>query len=111
MGRPSALEGDTNATATRDRELSGGSHLGRRPPQSQPNWDAHEAFIDELTEDETIVMGGPFSDHTGAMLLLQGVSTEEARSLVDQDPFVRNQVFVLDDVREWSILVDRLTTR
>jgi len=56
-------------------------------------------------------MGGPFSDHTGAMLLLQGVSTEEARRLVDQDPFLKNEVFVLDDIREWTIFVDRLTPR
>jgi len=81
------------------------------PPQAQPNWDAHEAFVDEVVERRTIVMGGPFSDHTGAMLLLEGVSPEEARRLVDQDPFVRNQVFVLEDVREWTIFVDRLTAR
>lgn len=88
-----------------------GPTWGEGPPQTQPDWDAHEAFVDELVERGTIVMGGPFSDYTGAMLLLEGVRHEEARSLLDQDPFVRNQVFVLDDVREWTIFVDRLTTR
>jgi len=86
-----------------------GATWGEGPPQSQPDWDAHESFIDELVERGTIVMGGPFSDHTGAILLLDGVSPEEARRLVDQDPFVKNKVFVLDDVREWTIFVDRLT--
>ena len=86
-----------------------GPTWGEGPPQTQPNWDAHEAFVDDLVEGGTIVMGGPLSDHTGAMLLLEGVSTEEARRLVDQDPFVKNKVLVLDDVREWTIFVDRLT--
>lgn len=81
------------------------------PPQEQPDWDAHEAFVDQLVANGTIVMGGPFSDCTGAMLLLEGVSPEEARRIVDHDPFVKNEVFVLDDIREWTIFVDRLTPR
>jgi uncharacterized protein len=69
----------------------------------------HEAFSDQLVDRGTIVMGGPFSDHTGAMLLLEGVSTEEARRVFDLDPFVKNQVFVVDDIREWTIFVDSPT--
>jgi hypothetical protein len=53
--------------------------------------------------------GRPFSDHTGAMLLLEGVSTEEARRVFDLDPFMKNQVFVVDDIRERTIFVDSPT--
>jgi hypothetical protein len=74
-------------------------------PQSQPDWDAHEAFVDALVEDGTIVMGGPFSDHTGAMLLMDGLSAAEARRIVQLDPFVKNGVFVVDDVRDWTLYV------
>jgi hypothetical protein len=40
------------------------------------------------------------------MLLLEGVSTEEARRVFDLDPFVKNQVFVVGDIRERTIFVD-----
>jgi hypothetical protein len=43
------------------------------------------------------------------MLLPEGVSTEEARCVFDLHPFVKNQVFVVDDGREWTIFVDSRT--
>ena len=87
------------AGATRD-----GGHV-----QSQPDWDLHEASSTSSSSAGTIVMGGPFSDHTGAKLLLEGVGTEEARRVFDLDPFVKNQVFVVDDTRDWTIFVDSPT--
>jgi uncharacterized protein YciI len=79
------------------------------PPEEQPDWDAHAAFVDALVERGTFVMGGPFSDYTGSMVLFEGVDAEEVRRLVADDPFVQNGVFVLDDVREWTVYVDTLT--
>ena len=54
-------------------------------------------------------MGGPFGDYSGSMVLLEDVSVEEARALVDWDPFIRNGVFVLDSVQEWIVYVDELS--
>ncbi|MDQ2981181.1 MAG: hypothetical protein M3R26_02505 [Actinomycetota bacterium] len=76
--------------------------------REQPDWDAHAAFIDALVERSTIVMGGPFDDYSGAMLLLEGVGADEVRSIFADDPFVKNGVFVLDEAREWTIFVDAL---
>ena len=77
----------------------------------QPGWDEHAEFIDALIEDGTFVMGGPFSDNSGSMSLLEGVTVDEARVIIAKDPFVENGVFVLDDLREWDIFVDELTGR
>ena len=79
------------------------------PPEAQPGWKEHEVFIDRLVATGTVVMGGPFSNHSGSMLLLEGVTTDEARALMDTDPFVVNGVFVLEDVRDWTVYVDSLT--
>jgi uncharacterized protein len=79
------------------------------PIREQPGWDAHAAFIDALIERGTMVMGGPFSDNTGSMILLEGVGAAEAERLVAGDPFLENGVFVLDEIREWTIFVDELT--
>ena len=81
------------------------------PPEEQADWDAHAAFVDDLVERGTFVMGGPFSDYSGSMVVLESVSVEEARALVDWDPFIRNGVFVLDSVQEWTVYVDELSAR
>jgi uncharacterized protein YciI len=88
-----------------------GPAWGDGPPEEQPDWDAHADFVDDLTARGTFVMGGPFSDNSGSMVLLEGVDAAEAREILSEDPFVRNGVFVFDDVRDWTVYVDELTPR
>ena len=79
--------------------------------REQPGWDEHAEFIDALIAKGTFVMGGPFADNSGSLSLLEGVSVDEAREIIADDPFVANGVFVLDDLREWDVFVDELTGR
>jgi uncharacterized protein YciI len=79
------------------------------PPEEQPGWDEHAAFVDELVERGTFVMGGPLADYSGSLTLLESVSEVEARELVLRDPFVANGVFELEDVRAWNVYVDELS--
>jgi uncharacterized protein YciI len=88
-----------------------GPAWGEGPPEDQPDWDAHAEFVDDLTERGIFVMGGPFSDYSGSMTLLEGVDADEARRLLEPDPFVQNGVFLFEDVREWTVYVDELTPR
>ena len=78
-------------------------------PEDQTDWDAHVRFVDDLIERGIMVMGGPFSDNSGSTVVYEGVSAVEARRLVEPDPFLHNGVFVLEDVRDWTIYVDELT--
>jgi len=77
--------------------------------REQPDWDAHAEFVDALIERGTFVMGGPFSDNSGSMSLLEGIDVDEARRLIEDDPFMKNGVFVLEEIREWNVFVDELT--
>jgi uncharacterized protein YciI len=79
--------------------------------REQPDWDAHAEFVDALIERGTFVMGGPFSDNSGSMSLLEGIDAEEARRIVEDDPFMKNGVFVLEEIREWDVFVDELSSR
>jgi uncharacterized protein YciI len=82
------------------------------PPEEQPDWEAHAEFIDALVDRGTIVMAGPFADSSGTLILLEGVTCERVREIFADDPFVRNGVFELDDVRELIVYVDeRAVTR
>jgi uncharacterized protein YciI len=56
-----------------------------------------------------MVMGGPFADNTGTMILLERVDAAEAGRLVADDPFILNGVFVLEEIREWTVFVDELS--
>jgi uncharacterized protein YciI len=79
--------------------------------REQPDWDAHAEFVDALVANGTMVMGGPFADNSGSMIVLEGVDAAEGRRLIADDPFIENGVFVLGEVREWDVFVDELTTR
>jgi uncharacterized protein len=79
------------------------------PPEEQPGWEEHAAFVDDLIERGIFVMGGPFADYSGSHTLLENVSEEEARDLVLHDPFVANGVFELEDVHVWNVYVDELS--
>ena len=78
--------------------------------REQPGWDDHAAFIDDLVARGLMVMGGPFSDSSGSLMLFEGVGEDEVRRLLADDPFVLNGVFVVDDVREWTVFVDELSS-
>jgi hypothetical protein len=79
------------------------------PPEEQPGWDDHAAFVDELVARGAMVMGGPLADHSGSLIVLENVGEDEAKELVAGDPFIMNGVFVLEDVRAWNVYVDELT--
>jgi uncharacterized protein YciI len=78
--------------------------------REQPDWDAHAEFVDALIARGTFVMGGPFSDNSGSMSLLEGIDADEARRILEDDPFMKNGVFVLEEIREWNVFVDELSS-
>jgi uncharacterized protein YciI len=56
-------------------------------------------------------MGGPFSDFSGSVNLLEGLTAAEATELLATDPFVENGVFVVDSIRDWTVYVDELSAK
>jgi uncharacterized protein YciI len=76
--------------------------------REQPGWDEHAAFIDALTEEGKFLMGGPRADNRGSFMIFRRTTATEVRELLRFDPFVLNGVFVIDDVVDWSTIVDPL---
>ena len=81
---------------------------GRR---EQPGWDQHVAFIDRLSEDGTIALGGPIGDVDGqhVMLVVRAVSEDEAHSMFVDDPWMGG-VLRIESVEPWTLWIgaDRL---
>jgi uncharacterized protein YciI len=75
-------------------------------PEEQPGWDEHAAFIDDLIERGVFVMGGPWTNRLGSMSLWEGMDADEVQKVMRRDPFVRNGVFEIEDVADWTVYVD-----
>lgn len=73
--------------------------------ESQSDWAAHAAYMDELVEDGTIVLGGPLADGHRVVLVMEAASDDEARGALARDPWSGSHL-VLNSVEPWTIRLD-----
>ncbi len=76
------------------------------PVREQAYWDDHARFMDVLFEAGEVMMGGPFADGSGSMVILAAESVEAARAIFQQDPWAHQDVLVTAEVKEWTIFLD-----
>ena len=74
--------------------------------REQSLWDEHAAFIDQLVAEGFIVMGGPFVDEGGAMLIVNAEDENEVREKLGNDPWMKHGVLKLESVKRWEIFID-----
>jgi uncharacterized protein YciI len=77
-----------------------------RDMREQERWDAHAEFMDELTDEGFIVLGGPIGgDGHRAMLVVDAADDAEVRARLDRDPW-KPDMLVIDSVWPWTVLLD-----
>jgi hypothetical protein len=81
------------------------------PVRQQAFWDEHARFMDALFDAGTVVLGGPFADGSGSMVILSADSADAARAIFRGDPWSQQDVLVPCDAREWTIFLDARTKR
>ena len=91
------------SSAGPQRDLSRGA-------REQAGWDEHAAFIDGLVEEGYIVLGGPFPDSGGAMLVVSADNETAVRDRLAADPWYVNGLLTLEDVQRWEIFIDELNS-
>lgn len=69
-------------------------------------WDEHARFMDSLFEAGTVLLGGPFADGSGSMVILKAESGELAQAIFQDDPWAQQDVLVAAEVKEWTIFLD-----
>ena len=74
--------------------------------REQAYWDEHASYIDRLFENGTVIMGGPFSDGTGSLLIVEAEEMNEVLTLIADDPFVVHEIFALRDLKQWQLFLD-----
>jgi uncharacterized protein YciI len=57
----------------------------------------HIAYLNGLIEEGKILAKGPFTDHSGGLIIFQVESLEEAKRLADQDPAA------IENTREFQV--------
>ena len=76
------------------------------PVRQQAYWDDHAAFMDALFDAGKVILGGPFADVTGSLVVLKVESEQAARTIYRDDPWVIQDVLVPVEVKEWTIFLD-----
>jgi uncharacterized protein YciI len=62
----------------------------------------HRQYLTSLKERGHLVAAGPFTDDSGALIIYEAGSREEAEKLVQGDPFCQNGIFVKWQLRPWN---------
>jgi uncharacterized protein YciI len=63
---------------------------------------SHRTYLAGLKAQGKIAITGPFTDDSGALIVLEADTAEEAESLLRSDPFSQNGVFLRWVIRPWN---------
>jgi uncharacterized protein len=74
--------------------------------REQPHWAAHATVMDQLLENGTVVLGGPFADATGSLVIVEAENEHEVADLFARDPFVVHEIFVPSLRKQWLLFLD-----
>lgn len=74
--------------------------------REQPYWDEHAQFMDALFADGAIVLGGPFADRTGSLVVVTAATAAAARVMFADDPWTTQHVLLVGEIKEWTIFLD-----
>jgi uncharacterized protein YciI len=62
----------------------------------------HRAYLTSLKEKGQLAAAGPFTDDSGALIIYEAGSKEEAEKLIKADPFCQNGIFLKWQLRPWN---------
>lgn len=63
---------------------------------------AHRAWLADLLAQQTLVSSGPYSDGSGALLLVEAPDADTVRTLFAQDPFAVENLIETASFDEWT---------
>ena len=88
------------------RQARGPAWDPSRGHREQFGWDQHAAFIDRLSEDGTIPLGGPVGDIDGqdAVLVVHAANKDEARTIFTDDPWM-DSILRIESLEPWTLWI------
>ncbi len=67
--------------------------------------DIHKAYLQKYIDEGKIFAKGPFTDHSGGLVIYKAESFEEAKELAENDPAVLQKTRKLT-LKEWRSNID-----
>ncbi len=82
----------------------------KRSMRDQTGWDEHAVFMDALTDEHFVILGGPlkYSRHR-AMLILDAPNEMVLRKRLAEDPWMRTGVLRTLEIYPWEVLIGKRT--
>lgn len=65
---------------------------------------AHREYLTGLIQQGRLVISGPFSDDSGAVLVYEAETSAQVEKLVADDPFARQGVFASWEIHPWNVV-------
>lgn len=65
----------------------------------------HRRYLAGLRERGQLAASGPFTDDSGALIVYEAPSREEAEKLLQGDPFTKNGIFLKYQLRPWNVVI------
>jgi uncharacterized protein YciI len=62
---------------------------------------SHREYLGSLKEQGKLAASGPFEDDSGALIIYEADSREEAEALIAEDPFRKAGVFKSYTIKPW----------
>ncbi len=74
--------------------------------REQQGWQEHAAFMDLLTEEGFIILGGPIGEGDGenALLVIEANDEAEIRARLADDPWPE-ELHATESIRPWTVLL------
>lgn len=63
---------------------------------------AHRDYLWSLANAGKLLHAGPFVDDSGALLIYEAESLEEAQAMLAEDPFSKNGIVKASSINEWN---------
>jgi uncharacterized protein YciI len=77
----------------------------RDPAKIQALRPVHRQYLTSLRERGQLAASGPFTDDSGALIVYEAASPQEAERLLQGDPFHQNGIFVTWQLRPWNPVI------
>jgi uncharacterized protein YciI len=65
----------------------------------------HRQYLATLKANGQLAASGPFTDGSGALIVYEAASAEEAEALLKGDPFHANGIFLRWQLRAWNTVI------
>jgi uncharacterized protein YciI len=87
-------------------EASGPSWDPTRERREQDGWEEHAAFMDDLTDDGFVILGGPIGDGQEVLLVVEAADERAVEGRLELDPWLSMGTLRIAEIRPWTIWLD-----